>query len=215
MRKLIFNIYACGMSDKTFTKQIMIYRPFNTTTKIFSEEELRELGITYVSDLVEDIKRDHTMRDVLGEWGLENISAKTIYIQHRKYLLGLLDNKTIEDIFEYFDSENLKLAYFIVVGGASIHNETSYRFTVHPDEDIHRHMPHVHVSKDDVEIRYSLETLQPIDSLVNPHRRDNKKIIIPFLKKNQKKLLGFWQLYMDGYVSPAITQEGQQFYVES
>lgn len=212
MRKLKFNIYVCGMSDKTFTKQIMIYRPINTTTKIFSEEDLRELGITYVSDLVENIKRDHAMRDVLGEWGLENINTKTIYIQHQKYLLGLLDNKTIEEIFDYFNSENLKFAYFIV-GGASIHNETSYRFTVHPDEDIHRHMPHVHVSKDDVEIRYSLETLQPIDSLVNPHRRDNKKIIIPFLKKNQKKLLGFWQLYMDGYVSPEITQEGQQFYV--
>lgn len=214
MRELKFNIYVCGMSEETFTKQIMIYRPIDTITKTFSQEDLSELSIDYVGDLVEEIKRDRAMREVLGEWGLENISANTIYIQHNGYMLRLLDNKNISDIFDYFNSEYLELAYFIV-GGASIHNETSYRFTVHPNEDVHRYMPHVHVSKDDVEIRYSLETLQPIDSLVNPHRRDNKKIIIPFLKKNQKKLLGFWQFYMDGYVSPTITQEGQQFYSES
>lgn len=214
MCELKFNIYVCGMSEETFSKQIMIYRPIDTTTKTFSQEDLSELGIDYVSDLVEEIKRDRAMGEVLGEWGLENISTKTIYIQYQDCLLGLLENKTISDIFDYFNSEKLELAYFLV-GGASIHNETSYRFTVHPNEDIHRYMPHVHVSKDDVEIRYSLETLQPIDSLVNPHRRDNKKIILPFLKKNQEKLLGFWQLYMDGYASPAITQEGQQFYSES
>lgn len=214
MRKLKFNIYVCGMSEETFSEQIMIYQPVHTTTKTFSQKDLCELGINYVSDLVEDIKQDHAMREVLGEWRLENISTETIYIQCQDYLLGLLENKAISDVFDYFSSEDLELAYFIV-GGASIHNETSYRFTVHPNEDIHRHMPHVHVSKDDIDIRYSLETLQPIDSLVNPHRRDNKRIITPFLRKNQEKLLGFWQLYMDGYASPTITQEGQQFYSES
>lgn len=214
MHKLRFNIYVCGMSEETFTEQIMIYRPIYTTTKIFLQKDLDDLGIAYISELIEYIKRDNAMCEVLGEWGLENISTETVYIQHQDYLLGLREDKTILSIFDYFHSESLELAFFIV-GGASIHNETSYRFTVHPNEDIHRHMPHVHVRKDDVEIRYSLETLKPIDPLVNPHRRDNKKIIIPFLEKNQKKLMGLWQLYMDGYISPQITQEGQQFYPES
>ena len=50
-------------------------------------------------------------------------------------------------------------------------------------------MPHVHISKSGVEIRYSLEDLTPMDPLVNPHKRDSKKIILPFLKNNQSKLL--------------------------
>ncbi len=214
MRELKFNIYVCGMSEETFTEQIMIYRPNHTVTMAFSEEVLNELNIAHVGELIEHIKQDHAMREVLGEWGLENIGVETIYIRHQDYLLGLLEDKALSDIYDHFHAESLEMAYFIV-GGASIHNETSYRFTVHPNEDIHRHMPHVHVAKDDVEIRYSLETLQPIDPLINPHRRDNKKIIMPFLKKNQERLLELWQLYMDGYTSPAITQEGQQFYSES
>lgn len=214
MRELKFNIHICGISDKTFAEQIMIWRPIHTATKTFSQDDLNELGIARVSELIEHIKQDDAMREVLGEWGLESIGTETVYIWRQDYLLGLLEDKALSDIFDYFHSEHIELAFFIV-GGASIHNETSYRFTVHPNEDIHRHMPHVHVSKDDVEIRYSLETLQPIDSLVNPHRRDNKKIIIPFIEKNQEKLMGLWQLYMAGYTSPQITQEGQQFYAES
>lgn len=46
-------------------------------------------------------------------------------------------------------------------------------------------MPHVHVTKAGIDIRYSLETLLPIDPLVNPHKRDNKKIIVPFLQNNK------------------------------
>lgn len=214
MRELKFNIHICAMSDETFTEQIMICRPIRTATKTFSQNDLNELNIARVSELIEHIKQDDAMREVLGEWGLGSVGIETVYIRYQDYLLGLLEDKALSDIFDYFHLEHMEVAFFIV-GGASIHNVTSYRFTVHPNEDIHRHMPHVHVSKDNIEIRYSLETLQPIDLLVNPHRRDNKKIIIPFLKKNQEKLMGLWQLYMDGYTSPQITQEGQQFYTES
>lgn len=214
MRELRFTIHTCGMSEETFSEQIMIYRPTHTKTKVFSQKDLDSLGIVRVSELVEYIKQDDAICEILGEWGLENICTATIYIQHQNYLLGLLEDKTLSDIFNYFSTERLEFVFFIV-GGASIHNETDYRFTVHPNEDVHRHMPHVHVLKDGVEIRYSLETLQPIDLLVNPHKRDNKKIIMPFLEKNQEKLMGLWRLYMDGYTSPAITQEGQQFYAES
>lgn len=214
MRRLRFNIYICGMSDETFSEQIMIWRPSYAITKYFSQNDLDELKITRVSELIEYIKQDDMMCEALGEWGLETINTERVYIRHQDCLLGLLGDKSLSDIFDCFCSEDLEIAFFIV-GGASIHNETSYRFTVHPNEDVHRHMPHVHVSKDGVEIRYSLETLQPIDSLVNPHKRDNKRIITPFLVKNQKKLMVLWQLYMDGYTSPQITEEGQQFYAES
>ena len=214
MRELRFDIHVCGMSEETFTEQIMIYRPIHTTTKAFSQKELDKLGIVHVSELIEYIKRDGVMCEALGTWGLECIRTETIYIRHKDYLLGFREDKTLSEIFDYFHSEYLELAFFIV-GGASLYNETRYRFMVHPNEDIHRHMPHVHVSKEGVEIRYSLETLQPIDSLVNPHKRDNKRIIIPFLKKNQKELMELWQRYMDGYTSPAITQDGKQLYAES
>lgn len=214
MQEIKFDLHICGMSEKTYTEQIMIYRPIQTATKTFSKEALDQLGITHISDLIEHIKRDDVMSAALGEWGLQAISAETVYIHNQDYLLKLRENKKISDIFDYFRSDTLELLFFIV-GGASIHNEKSYRFTVHPDEDVHRYLPHVHVSKDNVEIRYSLETLQPLDPLVNPHKRDNKKSIIPFLQENQKKLLEFWRLYMDGYVPPQITQEGQQFYAES
>ena len=214
MCELTFSVHICGTNEKTFSEQIMIYRPHYTETRVFSQKDLEQLGIVYVSDLIEYIKHDNKMREVLGEWGLETIDAEKVYIRHRDYLLGLREDKTLSSIFDYFGKVPLELIFFIV-GGASVHNETDYRFTVHPNEDIHRYMPHVHVSKDDIEIRYSLETLQPIDPLVNPHKRDNKKIIIPFLKKKQKELMEFWQLYMDGYTSPQITQGGQQFYPES
>lgn len=214
MRELKFNVHICGMSEETFTEQIMIYRPDHTITKVVSQKEADTLGITRISDLIEHIKHDHAMSEALGTWGLQTISIETVYIYHRDYLLRLRENKEISELFDYFHSDSLELHFFIV-GGASIHNEKSYRFTVHPNEDIHRHMPHVHVSKGGVEIRYSLETLQPIDPLTNPHRGDNRKSIIPFLRANQEKLLELWQLYMDGYASPQITQEGQQFYAES
>lgn len=80
---------------------------------------------------------------------------------------------------------------------------------------VQQRMPHVHVSKAGVEIRYSLETLLPMDSLVNPHKRDNKKIITPFLQRNQERLLEMWSYYTKGYTTPEITQEGQQFYSAS
>lgn len=76
-------------------------------------------------------------------------------------------------------------------------------------------MPHVHVSKAELEIRYSLETLQPMDLLINPHKRDNKKIITPFLQHNHEKLLEMWILNTMGYSTPEINQDSQQFYSES
>lgn len=192
----------------------MIYKPNSSIIRNFTEDILQKLSITYVSELICYLRKDTEIAESLGTWGLENFSISTVYIQHHGYLLGMQEDKPISAVFHDLETHRLEFAYF-VVGGASIHNETSYRFTIHPDEKIHEYLPHVHVSKAGVEIRYSLETLLPIDPLVNPHKRDNKKIITPFLQHNQKQLLEMWNYYMEGYTTPEITQEGQQFYSES
>lgn len=214
MRTLQFNIYICGMIAETFSEEIMIYKPHSSITRGFTEETLRELSIVNVSELINYLKKDTNIVECLGKWGLENLSVARVYIHHHDYLLGLQEDKAISAVFNELESQRLEFAFFIV-GGASIHNETSYRFTIHPDEKIHEHMPHVHVSKAGVDIRYSLETLLPIDHLVNPHKRDNKKIITPFLHNNHKRLLEMWGYYNKGYTTPVITQELQQFYGES
>lgn len=215
MDKLQFNVYFCGMSEETFSEQIMIYKPHDSIVESFTEATLRQFKIVNISELIGYLKKDTTIRESLGTWGLDNFTILTTYIQHKGYLLGLQEDKPILEIFRDFDTHQLEFAHFVVAGGASIHNETGYRFTIHPDEKIHEHMPHVHVSKAGLEIRYSLETLLPMDPLVNPHRRDHKKIIIPFLQHNHEKLLEMWRYYVKGYTAPEITQDGQQFYSES
>ncbi len=202
------------MSEETFSEQIMIYKPNSSIANSFTEETLRQFTIVNVGELIDYLKKDIVIRERLGAWGLENFTIETVYIRHQAYLLGLQKDKPISNIFRDFEMDRLEFAYF-VVGGASIHNETSYRFTIHPDEKIHEHMPHVHVSKAGVEIRYSLKTLLPIDPLVNPHKRDNKKTITPFLQQNRDQLLELWSYYTKGYTTPEITQDGQQFYSES
>ena len=214
MSDLQFSIFFCGMSEETFSEHIMIYKPNSSIVNNFTESDLRELGLTKASKLIDFLKNDANIRERLGTWGLDNFSVDTIYVRHNDYLLGLREDKLISDMFSDFQTQNLELSYF-VVGGASFHNETSYRFTIHPDEKIHQDMPHVHVSKAGVEIRYSLEDLLPIDRLINPHKRDNRKIITPFLQSNRQKLLELWNYYNKGYTIPEVTQEGQQFYKES
>lgn len=214
MNKLYFNIHFCGMNSETFTKQIMIYKPNYSINKMFDIKTLNELKITTIDELVNYIKTDLKVKEMLGNWGMENFSFRTTYIEHHDYLLGLKEDKSISEVFHYFNTTEMTFDHF-VVGGASIHNETKYRFTVHSDEKIHEHTPHVHVSKSGVEIRYSLEDLTPMDSLVNPHKRDSKKIILPFLKNNQSKLLEMWNHNMSGYYTPDISENGCQFYSES
>lgn len=214
MNELEFSVYTCGMSEETFSEKIMIYKPVSCITKCFTEAELNQCRIISVSELIDHLKNDAGIKDALGTWGLENIGISTVYIQDNEWLLGLRQDKPISEIFRELETNRLKFAYFMA-GGASIHNNTGYRFTVHPDEDIHRHMPHVHVSKAGINIRYSLDTLLPIDKLVNPHKRDNKKIIIPFLHGHCQQLIEMWNRYTEGYTTPVLDEKGRQYYSES
>lgn len=214
MNRLHFNIYFCGMNDETFTDQIMIYKPNNSITKTYIVEHLEKLGIFRMSELADSMKNSEMLRESLGTWGTENLGYSTIYIKYKEYLLGLKEDKAISDIFNDLNTDELEFAYFLV-GGASLHNETGYRFTIHSDEKIHEHMPHVHVSKAGVDVRYSLDTLLPIDPLVNPHRRDHRKTIVPFLEKNSAQLLEMWRHNINGYHTPELAEDGSQFYRES
>lgn len=214
MYNLNFKIYFCGMSEETFSDQIMIYKPHSYIEKRFNLLNLQQINIESISELIVYLKKDPSIIESLGTWGMKNFSISTVYVYEQPYLLGFQDDKKISEILIDLNTNQLELAYFIV-GGASFHNETSYRFTIHPNENRHKYMPHVHVSKSGVEIRYSLKTLLPIDPLVNPHKRDNQKIIIPFLKDNQSEWLKLWDYYIKGYTIPEITEDGKQFYAES
>ena len=214
MNKLYFNIHFCGMSSETFTKQIMIYKPNYSINKTFDIKTLSGLKITTIDGLINYIKADLKVKELLGEWGMENFSFRTTYIEHQNYLLGLKENKPISEVFHYFNTTEMTFDYF-VVGGASIHNETKYKFIINSNEEIHKHMPHVHVLKAGVKVRYSLKDLTPIDPLVNPHKRDNRKIILPFLRGHQEELLKMWEHNMNGYCTPDISENGCQFYSES
>lgn len=216
MGKIIFNIHFCGGPwEGTFTSEIMIAQPMGTRTLIFDEQELGRMGITKVSTLIDLMKRDSDLQQALGEWGVQNFSWERVYVPKQNYLLALQEDKTLRELFTHFGLDTLQLVHFYVGGGASIHNETSYRFTIHPDEKIHRHLPHVHVEKDGVEIRYSLQDLKPLGELKQPHAKDYKKRILPFLEEKRNYFLDLWQEYNNGYLPPSFTEDGQQFYPES
>ena len=51
--------------------------------------------------------------------------------------------------------------------------------------------------------------------LSREHKRDEKKIIILTLKKNAKKLYGYWNQYINGYIPPDEDETGKQYYKES
>ena len=53
MGDLQFDIYFCGMSEETFSEQIMIYKPNSTVTRNFTEAALQQFAIVYVSELID------------------------------------------------------------------------------------------------------------------------------------------------------------------
>ncbi len=209
-----FHLYFCGMSEETFTEKIMIYQPNYSIERTYTAGDLERLGICTAGGLVEHMKQSQEIQENLGDWGMENFTWEHIYILHQDYMLGLDEDKSLEDICRYLNTDHLELAWF-QVGGASLHNEMGYTFTVRSKEHNHQHLPHVHVSKDGAEARYALETLEPLDHLEQPLKRDDRKVIRPFLQKNQNLLKEMWRHNMNGYCTPALSEEGKQFYPES
>ena len=208
------DLYFCGMGEDTFTDQIMIWRPNYSIARIYPAGELERLGVHTVGELAEYIKLSREIQENLGDWGMENFTWEHVYVRHEDYMLGLDEDKFLEAICRYLNTDHLELAWF-QAGGASLHNEQGYTFTVRSRERNHQHLPHVHVSKGGVEARYALETLEPLDPLKQPLKKDDKNVIRPFLRANQNRLKELWRHNMNGYYTPALSEEGKQFYPES
>lgn len=217
MDKVIFKIHICGMSKRNFARNIMIYKPYKTFRTVFHSKNTEGLLKYKVSELIEKFKKSKEFA-IFNEnyYSIEDLNLKDIYIKNRGTLLSLQADKYILDAFKFFKTNKIEIVYIFVAGGASIYC-SGYQFIIHPNEDIHKNTPHVHVKKDDMSVRYFLETLErfPNDIYSREYKRDEKKIIIPGLRKNQKKLWDYWKYYMEGYNPPEIDCQGRQYYKES
>lgn len=215
MKKIEIALYICGMSDEWFSDTIMIYKP----NVLFIQEFEFEDNIVEdyrVSGLIKLFCSRLADEPTFEKYMLELLNLENAYIYERGALFGLKQDKFLSELFSDFCQETIHLAFFIISGGASItHN--GYLFIVHPDEEIHKHRPHVHVRKNGAETRYSLETLTrfPKDKITHEFLRDEKKVIYPYLKKNQQKLQEYWELCNKGYIPPEEDCEGKQYYKET
>lgn len=219
MKTIEYTIYlVAGMSEETFSPVIMVDKPYAEIMTSFTWQELAALGIRRVSDLIDHIKTKRwDMEAEIGSFGMENFCYQNTYLMRDGYLVGLEDNKEIDSIFEDFQTDSLSFAYLYVAGGASRHH-MGYKFVVHLSrEDIHANDPHVHVERDGVSVRYSLVTFErkSPDEPTWAHRRDEKKIIIPYIKNNRDILMGYWDLAMKGYRPPQLDEQGHQYCSES
>lgn len=218
MKLIIFRIHICGMSMKTFSKKIMIDKPFKTITKVYTIKDCIERGIVTIDDLVTCIKEsDNNLHEHLGSFGIDHFNFENVYLRHHGYLVGFQQSKKILDVWNYFKKRFcLELDYICVVGGASRAHH-GYKFIVHPREEIHKNTPHVHVEKYNVAPRYYLNTFTRFaeDEHLTEHTRDEKKIIKPYLKKHQKWFYEKWHMYLNGYIPPAEDEHGKQYCKES
>lgn len=213
MKKITFHIYLSEMNDELFSDKIMIDKPKDHITKTFSLAECLNKEIHCVSDLINAIKdTTDNILFMLGDLGMENFCYENTYLQYTGYLFGLQKDKQLLELFEDFSTDELELAYIWAAGGASIHCN-GYRFAVYSGEDNHRYSPHVHVIRNDVSVRYSLETFERFqqDNFSREHARDEKKIILPVLKRNKKRLMGYWNLAIKGYSPPVEDECGKQY----
>jgi hypothetical protein len=214
MQGITFSIHICGISDNMFSPKIMIYAPHDTIDIALSLEELSAYEVLRCRDLINYITSIEKIKNSLGGWGFDRLDFSSIYIEHKDYLVGISEDKLIFDVFEDFNSTHLYFHYFLV-GGASISDEFQYFYRVYPNERTHINQPHIHVCKSGVEIRYSLDPIEPLDPLRHPHSRDNRKRIIPFIEKRIDWFWEQWNLYTKGYKGPAVGEDGKLYYPES
>ena len=217
MRIILFRIHFRGMSLKCFSRKILIDKPFKTICYKVSPRKCNRKQIRTVSDLIDYIKRkDQKTQCLMGEFGAQYFNYSNIYVEHKGYLFGLKSDKELEDIFTQLGKRIVIFDFFYVAGGGS-REYHGYRFSVHSDESIHEYLPHVHVERDGVATRYSLSTYERFkdDKCTRAHLRDEKKIIIPYIKKNHKWFMEKWNLSKNGFVPPVETLDGKQICLES
>lgn len=211
MRIIEFKVHFCGMSKELYADHCMIYKPNHSLTQMYLFNDLRDKSIISVGELIQYIKSDPQIKKQLGEWGTEVFDVQTVFFKYQNYLLGLQEDKAIEQVFEDLGTDSLQMRFF-VVGGASLHNERGYRFVINSKEKGHEHMPHVHVEHANGTVRFLLETLEPIDDMIQPHKRDYKKRILPILENLKPQLIEQWNINIKGYTTPTLSENTDQFY---
>lgn len=209
---LTFSLYLCGMGERMFTDKIMIYAPHISITHYFDNDDLGRLNITTVNQMIDHLKKEPILSMTMGQHMVEELMVSRIYVQHKDYLLGLQEDKPLSEISSELNEELLRFAFF-VVGGASASYD-GYLYIVHPREKNHAYLPHVHVKREGKDVRYSLDTFKPIDELTNPHRRDNRKIQ-KAIRTHHEMFIDWWNEYLKGYIPPALSDSGCQYYSES
>lgn len=218
-KQIIFEVSIAGMSEQLYSKRIIIYKPFHTVSTSYSLVDCASRSISKVSDLIDvAISELEASDSTIRSYGMDECNYRTIYIKHRGCLLGLEEDKSITDLINALQEDTLILTYIYVAGGASLGN-FGYRFVVHSDEYVHKDSPHphVHVIKDNISVRYYLDTLERFeqDKPSRTHLRDERKIIKPFLRKNKARFLHYWNLAVQGFFPPEENEKGKQFYRES
>lgn len=212
MKTIDFNLHIYGINDKTFSDTIMIYKPHISVRFSIFEYELSNNHIKKISDLLKYISVTYRSF-VIAAIGNHPLDINKLYLKYDDYLLGFINDKTLSELFSYVNSDHLEFDSFFG-GGASFHND-GYKFFINPSEKCHQNTPHVHVEKEGKTVRFYLKSSKPMDTLVFPHRKDVKKIIIPTIKKNKKKLMKWWKHYQNGYTTPTLSNKGKQHYPES
>lgn len=213
MRRIKFIISLCNMGGGLFDNNTLIWGPYKQLIIFYTADELQNAKVQYLKELVETIKEDIDML-CLDDWAYDALTYDHIFVNHKKSLYRIKENKKIIDLYKDFSEDDIELHYIVVCGGASLELR-GFKFIVHTDEKIHKYMPHIHVKKDEYSARYSLETIEMIDANSKTaklfFKRSEKKIIIPFIKENFYWFMENWNLCQKGYEPPEINEKGMQY----
>lgn len=181
----------------------------------YSLDYCKKNHIDKVSSLI-DLYKEESETIKQESYLYNNINYYTVYIKHKDIFLAMDEDKNIEWLFSYFNVNILELLIIYSPGGASI-KRNGYIFTIHSKENNHQHLPHIHVRKGEVEIRYHLDTLLRFDDDLDVKipKHDEKKKILPVLLKNRDKFIEWWHLTEMGFRTPDVNENLIQYYSES
>ena len=208
------NINFVGMSSDDYSDYVCMYKPYEIYRCKFVE------GLSddcCYSDLISRAFVEYIQQCKQYTYSVEEFNEYSLhYVKYGKYLIGCPAGKLIKEIRKELEIDDLIVEIFVLGGGASIQCH-GYSFVIHSNEAIHKHSPHVHVKRDGYSVRYSLENFERYDRDVcsREYIRDEKRIIIPFLKKNYSFFRDCWEKAQMGYEMPVIDELGRQYCEEN
>lgn len=206
--KVSVYIHQIGMSFRSYSRKNNIDKPYFT-----KKYNLKSSGDCLLSEVI-----NQAINKYFTEYPLELCSYTKellIYENHNIFVKGYyfhaINEKTLFEVKHDLGLHNIRIELFVFTGGAS-RNYEGYRYVVHPNEYIHKNMPHVHVEKDGYSVRYSLLTFDRFekDKCSSEIIRDEKKRIIPYIKKNRKLFMKWWNIYQKGYITPELDNDKKQ-----